>query len=145
MSYGDIKSVPLVQRKENLRFAGLENEVQNVKYYESVSNPRLYKEIANKVVAATLSVTVALGGFGIAKYISDVKQEANSEIVYVADVPDEIDGNLDIKVFVQANGEAYLEDANGNKSSKLDDISAERIAELTGYQGELADSKSVHK
>lgn len=139
----NIKSVPLVQREENLRFAGLENEVENLRYYESVKNPKLYKQIANGVIAISLTLTVAAAGLGIQKYVDDIKQEINSEIVYVTDVPDDFDGTLDLKVLVQANGVAFFEDKDGNQFAYLNDnISAEHVAKITGYQGKLANTET---
>lgn len=142
MNYGN---VPLVKREDNLRYAGLESEVQNVRYYGSVRRPKLHKDFSKKIVAASLSMVIAISGFGITKYMSDIKQETKSEIVYVADVPDAFDGSLNMKVIVQADGEAFIEDENGNRAKKLNDIHAETIAEMTGYQGELSDSRGVIK
>lgn len=139
------RNVPLVQREDNLRFAGLEDEVQNIRCYDSVENPKLYRELANKIIAVSLTMTVATFGFGIAKYVNDIKQEVNSEIVYVADVPDNFDGSLNVKVIVQADGEVYYEDENGNRARKFNDIPAESMAEMTGYQGEFSDSRGVLK
>lgn len=139
------RNVPLVQREDNLRFAGLEDEVQNLRCFESVSKPSLNKQISNGIIVISLSMAMAIGGFGITKYISDIKQEVNSEIVYAADVPDTFDGSLNIKVKVQADGEAYYEDENGNRASKFNDIPAESMAEMTGYQGELSDSRGALK
>lgn len=145
MNYDNIKSVPLVNREDNMRFIGLEDEVQNVRYCKSVDRHKLDRDFSRKIVAVSLSMAVVVGGFGITKYISDVKQEARSEIVYVADVPDTFDESLNMKIIVQADGEAFFEDENGERAKKFNDIPAETMAEITGYQGELADSRGVIK
>ena len=159
MDNNRIKNVPLVTREEHLKFIDLynnednevqnnednvvqnneDNEVQNFVYYENVRNPRLFK---SRIVAISLTASVIVGAFGIAKYIDDKVQAANEEIIYVADVHDTL-ASIDegVKVMVQANGVAFYEDEDGNKFVSLSDISAEDMARMTGYQGELANSK----
>ena len=146
-----IKNTPLVSRDDIIKDLGFDGQVENLRETEFFENK---KERANKrksklvvakaknIVAALLTGSLIAATIGAAKYVSNKIEEANSEIRYVAGVPDEFDGTLNIKVFVQADGTAYYEDENGIRTGKLNGIPAATMAEMTGYQEEPSDTIS---
>ena len=146
-----IKSTPLVSRDDIIKDLGFDGQVENLRETEFLADQRRRAENrkfrldvarAKKIVTVVLTGSLIASTIGAAKYVSNKIEEANSEIRYVAGVPDEFDGTLNIKVFVQADGTAYYEDENGIRTGKLNGIPAATMAEMTGYQEEPSDTIS---
>lgn len=142
MDENGIKSVPLVTREDNLKFAGL--EAQNIRYIEKVKNPKTDRKISGKIVAISLSLTLAAtAALGVKAHVENVTHEASTEVVYITEVPDNFDNSSNLKILVQANGEAFYENESGERFKTFNEIDAENMAIMTGYQGKLNNSRKA--
>ena len=146
-----IKSTPLVSREQVSQYMqtgslgrndfSREGDLNNgIRTFGNVPEHfTLDKVFSKKVVAYIIGASLFAGLVNIPFAISQEKAIKDAEeIVYTAEVPDEFDGSLNMKVIVQANGEAYFESEDGIKSKKLDDQTPEHVAKITGYEGELS-------
>lgn len=156
-------NTPLVSREENLAYSRrrtmengdteplnrlILNREESTKIKGSLFSEKIEKIkriLSNKGVVAfvTLSIIIGGGAAGITKLQHDSYVE-NTRVVETLDVPDFIDGDLDLKVQVQKDGTAFVVMEDGSKVSNYNYYSAEKIAELAGYDGELIDREAIY-
>lgn len=118
-------------------------QVDGFKEYKRVNRAKVDRQTSKKFTAIAISAVLAAGVFSGITAFQEYSHKKAVEPVATLEVVDSIDGDKDLKVEVQRNGEAYVILEDGNRASSYNGMSASDIASLSGYDGDLANQNSL--